>query len=157
MNALFQRYITSGVYVVAVSNGECRHAFTAAWVMPVSFEPPLLAISINPDHYSYALLKVGGVCTVNVLGKHQFAIAEHFGRTHAGDKMAGFNWQTGKTTAPVLNDSLAYFDCKVSHYADAGDHQLVICEVLDAVELNRGEPLRYQQTGNMDGMSDAAD
>ena len=54
--ALF-RTLTQGVYVVGVAHGDKRNAFTAAWVMQVSFDPPLLALSINPTHSSYRLLK----------------------------------------------------------------------------------------------------
>jgi flavin reductase (DIM6/NTAB) family NADH-FMN oxidoreductase RutF len=120
--------------------------------MPVSFNPPLLAVSINPEHYSYQLLQAGGVCTVNVLGQDQSAIAEHFGRS-VQDKMSGFQWQKGKAGAPILSASLAYFDCEVSHYTDAGDHKIVICRVIAAAKLNTGQPLLYSQTGNMDGSS----
>ena len=56
--ALFQR-LTQGVYVVGVAHGEVRNAFTAAWVMQVSFDPLLLALSINPHHSSYGLLRDG--------------------------------------------------------------------------------------------------
>ena len=41
--ALFQR-LTQGVYMVG--------GFTAAWVMQVSFDPLLLALGINPHHWS---------------------------------------------------------------------------------------------------------
>jgi flavin reductase (DIM6/NTAB) family NADH-FMN oxidoreductase RutF len=142
--------ITHGVYVIGVRDGECRNAFTAAWVMQVSFDPLLLAISINPEHYSYQLLKAGGVCTVNVLGQDQLAVAAHFGRSGA-DKMAGFDWYESSTGAPVLNCSLAYLDCRVSHYAEAGDHRIAVCEVLDGARLHAGQPLLYRQTGDMDG------
>jgi flavin reductase (DIM6/NTAB) family NADH-FMN oxidoreductase RutF len=149
VNDLFKQ-LSHGVYVVAVSDGIQHNAFTAAWVMQVSFKPPLLAISINPDHYSYALLQVGGVCTVNVLGQHQMNVAEHFGHSKP-DKMAGFNWQQGLSTAPVFADSLAYFDCQVSHYADAGDHKIVVCNVIAGAILHQGKPLLYGATGDMDG------
>jgi flavin reductase (DIM6/NTAB) family NADH-FMN oxidoreductase RutF len=36
--ALFQR-LTQGVYVVGVAHGEVHNAFTAAWVMQVSYDP----------------------------------------------------------------------------------------------------------------------
>ncbi len=150
---LFNR-ITHGVYVIAVANGKEQNAFTAAWVMQVSFEPPMLAFSINPGHYSYQLLKASGICTVNVLGQDQLAIAAHFGHSGVREKMTTHRWQTGKTAAPVLSDSLAYFDCKLSHMTDAGDHKIAVCEVIDAVELNSGWPLLYSQTGNMDGSSE---
>jgi flavin reductase (DIM6/NTAB) family NADH-FMN oxidoreductase RutF len=149
MNELFKQ-LSHGVYVVAVSDGVHHNAFTAAWVMQVSFNPPLLAISINPKHYSYQLLQAGGVCTVNVLGQQHAHLAEHFGRSDIKDKMAGFNWQQGLSTAPVLADSLAYFDCQVSHYTDAGDHKIVVCQVKTGAILHQGKPLLYGQTGNMD-------
>lgn len=147
------KQISHGVYVIGVGVGERQNAFTAAWVMQVSFEPLLLAISINPKHYSYQLLQESGVCTVNVLGQEQYAIAQHFGRS-APDKMKGFRWQTAETGAPVLSESLAYFDCRVSHYADAGDHKIAVCEVVAAATLNPGRPLLYSQTGDMDGSSE---
>jgi flavin reductase (DIM6/NTAB) family NADH-FMN oxidoreductase RutF len=145
--------ITHGVYVIGVCDGERRNAFTAAWVMQVSFDPLLLAVSISPAHYSYRLLKAGGVCTVNVLGREQQAVAEHFGRS-VPDKMAGFDWHAAITGAPVLSCSLAYFDCRVSHYAEAGDHQIAVCEVLAGAALHSGSPLLYRQTGDMDGSSE---
>jgi len=49
--SLFQR-LTQGVYLVGVSHEDRRNAFTAAWVMQVSFDPLLLALSINPRHSS---------------------------------------------------------------------------------------------------------
>lgn len=146
------KQISHGVYVIGVGVGDRQNAFTAAWVMQVSFDPLLLAISINPEHYSYQLIQASGVCTVNVLGQDQYALAEHFGRS-AKDKMAGFQWQLAETGAPVLSESLAYFDCQVSHYADAGDHKIAVCKVVAAATLKQGQPLRYSQTGDMDGSS----
>jgi len=146
--------ITHGVYVIGVANGSEQNAFTAAWVMQVSFEPPMIAFSINPEHYSYKLLQASGVCTVNVLGQDHLAIVAHFGRSGVKEKMTTYCWQAGKSEAPVLADSLAYFDCKLSHFSDAGDHKIAVCEVINSAELNSGWPLLYSQTGNMDGSSD---
>lgn len=144
------RQITQGVYIVGVADGDKTNAFTAAWVMQVSFSPVLLAISINPEHYSYQLLKHGGVCSVNVLSQEQMQIAAHFGRSGVNDKMSIGTWAAAVTGAPVLQESLAYFDCKVSHEVSAGDHQLVICEVLEARQLNIGAAMLYRETGDMD-------
>ena len=38
---------------MGVGHGEARNAFTAAWVMQVSFGPLLLDLSINPRHSNY--------------------------------------------------------------------------------------------------------
>ena len=148
---LLFKQITHGVYVISVANGAEQNAFTGSWVMQVSFDPPMIAFSINPEHYSYKLLLAGGACTINVLGQEHLAIAAHFGQSGIKEKMTTYRWQTAKTTAPVLSDCLAYFDCKLSHMTDAGDHKIAVCEVIAAVELNSGWPLLYCQTANIDG------
>src|ERR1044071_9794264 len=108
--ALFKR-LTQGVYVIGVAHGEVRNAFTAAWIMQVSFDPLLLALSINPQHSSYRLLKEGGAFSVNVLKEGQLHLAEDFGRP-AGDKLAGTEW-TSRLGLPLLREALAWFECKV--------------------------------------------
>ena len=148
------QHMTQGVYVVGVADGEKTNAFTAAWVMQVSFSPVLLAISINPEHYSYQLLKKGGVCSVNVLSQEQAQIAAHFGQSGIKDKMSVGTWAAAKTGAPVLQESLAYFDCIVSHEVSSGDHQLVICEVQEARQLNVGIAMLYSDTGSMDNSAE---
>ena len=150
---LFQR-ITTGVYVVGVADSEKRNAFTAAWVMPVSFQPLLLALSINPRHSSYSLLRAGRGFTVNVLARDQFALAAHFGGPASVDKLAAFAWRTGQTGAPLLENMLAWFECeRVAEYT-SGDHILVLGRVIEGalVDADR-EPLTYRDTGDLDGAS----
>jgi flavin reductase (DIM6/NTAB) family NADH-FMN oxidoreductase RutF len=155
ISELFHR-LTAGVYVVGVAEGAKRDAFTAAWVMQVSFEPLLLALSINPGNASYPLLHAGGGFTVNVLKAGQLDLARRFG-TRSGreeDKLAGIPWRPGRTGAPILEASLAYFDCELAGRMQAGDHELVLGRVTDGKILDRkGTPLEYAETGEMDGSS----
>jgi flavin reductase (DIM6/NTAB) family NADH-FMN oxidoreductase RutF len=153
--ALF-RQLTLGVYVVGVAHGEQRDAFTAAWIMQVSFEPLLLALSINPQHASYPLLRKGRTFAVTVLKQGQLEIARHFGTQSARDvdKLAGLPWRPGRGGAPVLRNGLAYFDCEVTATLGAGDHELVLGRVVDGRILDPGgAPLVYAETGDMDGSS----
>src|SRR5262245_56311990 len=138
--AVFQR-LTQGVYVVGVAHGEMRNAFTAAWVMQVSFDPLLLALSINPHHSSYRLLEESRAFSVNVLKKDQLDLAEHFGRP-TDDKLAG------------LVEALAWFECQITGEHNAGDHVLVLGKVIGGKLLDAdAEPMCYRETGAMDGAS----
>ena len=152
---LFRR-LTSGVYVVGVAGGEQRDAFTAAWVMQASFDPLLLALSINPEHASYPLLHAGRGFTVNVLKQGRLDLARRFGTRSARDedKLEGIRWRPGRTGAPILQDALAYFDCELAGHTPAGDHELVLGRVTDGKVLDRNAaPLTYADTGDMDGSS----
>jgi flavin reductase (DIM6/NTAB) family NADH-FMN oxidoreductase RutF len=150
---LFRR-LTAGVYVVGVAEGERRNAFTAAWLTQASFDPLLLALSVNPGHASYPLLIGGGGFTVSVLSRDQLHLARHFG-TRSGretDKLAGIAWRPGRTGVPVLAEAIAYFECRLSQRIPAGDHEIVI-GLVEAGELllPNAAPLIYADTGDLDG------
>jgi flavin reductase (DIM6/NTAB) family NADH-FMN oxidoreductase RutF len=151
--ALFQR-LTQGVYVVGVAHGDARNAFTAAWVMQVSFDPLLLALSINPQHSSYELLKQGRAFSVNVLKNGQLELAAHYAQPARADKLALTEWTTGRTGAPLLRESLAWFECRLVSEHPAGDHVLALGKVIDGKLLDsEAEPMAYRETGAMDGAS----
>ena len=153
--SLFQR-LTQGVYLVGVSHGDRRNAFTAAWVMQVSFDPLLLALSINPRHSSYALLKEGSAFGINVLKKSQLGLAEDYGRpANADKKLTSTEWTTGRFGLPLLREALAWFECEVVRKYPAGDHVLVLGKVINGKLLDsQAEPMTYRETGTMDGASE---
>jgi flavin reductase (DIM6/NTAB) family NADH-FMN oxidoreductase RutF len=151
--ALFGR-LTLGVYAVGVADGQRRDAFTAAWVMQASFNPLMLAVSINPDNASYELLHASGWFTVNVLKRGQLELARRLG-TRSGreeDKLKGLSLRAGRGGAPILTEALAYFECELMGRTRAGDHELVLGMVVDGKILDEAAaPLTYAETGNMDG------
>jgi flavin reductase (DIM6/NTAB) family NADH-FMN oxidoreductase RutF len=155
VEALFRR-LTVGVYVVGAAHNEERDAFTAAWVMQVSFNPLLLAVSVNPENASWPLVRGSGWFTVNVLKQGQLDLARRFGtrsgRSH--DKLAGIPWHPAGSGAPVLDEALAYFECQAVGRLAAGDHELVVGRVVDGRILDEiAMPMTYAETGDMDGSS----
>jgi Conserved protein/domain typically associated with flavoprotein oxygenases, DIM6/NTAB family len=155
MAALFRR-LSLGVYVIGVAHEEQHDAFTAAWVMQVSFDPLLLALSVNPQNASYALLRGRGAFAVSVLQRGQLELARRFGTRsgHEQDKLAGIRWHAGRNGAPILDEAVAYFDCELMESHPAGDHELVIGRVRDGRILDGDAvPMTYAETGDMDGSS----
>lgn len=151
---LFKR-LTQGVYLIGVADGEKRNAFTAAWAMQVSFDPMLLALSINPDHASFALLEAGGGFSVNVLKQDQIGLAETYGKPGGPEYFSEPEWSTGQLGLPLRNDALAWFECKAKYTAPAGDHVLVTGEVIGGKLIDaQARPLTYQDTGDLDGAAD---
>jgi flavin reductase (DIM6/NTAB) family NADH-FMN oxidoreductase RutF len=150
---LFRR-LTAGVYVVGVAEGERRNAFTAAWLTQVSFDPLLLALSVNPGNASWPLLLGGGGFTISVLSRDQLHLAGHFGTRSArdGDKLAGIGWRPGSTGAPILDGAVAWLECRLVERVPAGDHMIVLARPV-AGEILRPDavPLAYSDTGDLDG------
>ncbi len=122
--------------------------------MQVSYDPLLLALSINPNHSSYLLLKEGRAFSVNVLKKDQLDLAEHYGRSAQTDKLTSTNWTFDSSGLPLLREALAWFECQAVSEHPAGDHMLVLGKVIDGKLLDsEAEPMRYCETGDMDGAS----
>src|SRR2546425_5437663 len=153
---LFRR-LTNGLYVVGVADGDRRDAFTAAWITQVSFDPLLIALSINPTHASYPILEASGVFSVNVLRRGQLELARHFG-TQSGravDKLAGQRWQAALEGVPVLLDAAAYLECRVASRHAAGDHEVVLAQVVGGrVLAPEASPMTYAESGNLDGSAE---
>jgi flavin reductase (DIM6/NTAB) family NADH-FMN oxidoreductase RutF len=91
-----------------------------------------------------------------VLKKGQLELAAHYGRPAGPDKLALMEWTTGRIGAPLLLESLAWFECQVVGEHPAGDHVLVLGKVIDGNYLLltlwgdrgiRGGRLAPQKTG----------
>jgi len=153
---LFRR-LSTGVYVVGVAHGGRTNAFTAAWITQVSFDPLLVALSVNPNNLSYSLLKESGAFVVNMLKQDQLELARHFG-TRSGaelDKLMGQRWRPGTLGAPVLEDAAAYLECRVTKTITAGDHEIVVGTAVGGEVIDdTAELMMYAHTGDLDGSSD---
>ncbi len=136
------RKIPHGLYVVGVRLDSQVNAFTGSWLTQVSFTPPLVALGVKRDSHSFAMLQEGRVFSVNILGKDQKAIAEHFVKPAGvvGEKLRGIPHRSGKTGAPLLDEAIAFLECEVREIAGgSGDHAVVIGEVIDA-GVRKDEP-----------------
>ena len=144
------RKIPHGVYVVGVKQDAQVNAFTATWLTQVSFTPPLVAIGVKKDSHSLEMIKRDRVFSVNLLGKDQKPLAEHFVKPAAvvGEKLKTIRHRAGKTGAPILEEAIAYVECEVREIANQhGDHALVIGEVVEA-GVQKDEPaLTLMDTG----------
>ena len=150
---LFRR-LTNGIYVVTASHDRVTDGFTAAWITQVAFEPLLVAISVNPGNATWPLIRGSGGFVINVLKTGQHDLARRFGTTSGRDvdKFASVATTPGPAGEAVLSDAAAWLACRVEQERTAGDHVLVVARVTGGDLLDPGAiPLRYEETGNMDG------
>ena len=126
----------SGLYVIGSRAGDRRNAMTANWVTQVSFDPKLLAVSIEGEAFTHELVAEGGVFSCNIVAQDDRAIVRKFTKPVDVDVEAstlnGFPFHDGVTGAPILDQAVAYVDCEVRHSFDLGGHTLFVGEVVDA-------------------------
>ena len=142
------RSIVHGVYVVGVRDTGKLSAFTATWITQVSFTPPLVAVGVRAEGVSYGMIDRSRVFTINFLGQGQKKLAQHFlNPAHlGGDKLQGVRHRAGATGAPILEEAVAYVECRVRAIHPAGDHSIVVGEVVEAGIQRETEPLTLKET-----------
>jgi len=69
------RLFTYGLYIVTCRYEGQQNAFTANWLTQVSFEPPLLALSVEDEAASLPLIREAGEFAVCVLTSTQREVA----------------------------------------------------------------------------------
>lgn len=123
--------LPTGVVVVSGTSGGRQFGLVCGSFMSVSLDPPLVAVCPAKTSTSWpAVAQTGSFCA-SVLTKEQEPLARHFARP-GGDKFAGIGWHPAPATgSPRLDDVAAWIDCRIDQQISAGDHWLVLGEVLE--------------------------
>jgi len=124
--------LKSPVTVVTVKSGGKVNGMSAAWVSQISYNPPMLAVAIAPERYTYQLIKESGKFVVNILASDQLKVGRHFGFTSGRDKnkFEGVEFETGKQGIPILKDTYAFLECEMTSVYPAGDHEVFFGKVI---------------------------
>src|SRR5579875_634229 len=143
------RLFTYGLYVVTCAHEGTANAFTANWVTQVSFEPPMVALSVENDSASLPLILGSGFFAVEPFEAGQRELAGALGkpRARAGDKLATIPHSTGPHDLPILDDALGYVACRVTGHLVTGDSTVVAGEVIAAGLHRQGDPLTMRDAG----------
>jgi flavin reductase (DIM6/NTAB) family NADH-FMN oxidoreductase RutF len=143
------RMLTYGLYVVGVAHGDDRNMFTANWLTQVSFEPPLVALSVENDSHSIELLRPSGVFAVSVLSTDQREEAGALGKRWKlrPDKIEAVQYRLGETGCPILMGAPGVLECRVIDSMPAGDSTVFLAEVINAEVQAEGTPLTMQEAG----------
>lgn len=120
---------------------------TVSSVASVSLDPTLVLVCLAHDCDTHDWLQRAGFFAANFIeeGKGE-TIARRFAGSGTDDKFRGLAWHTERTGAPVLDDALAWLDCRVVAAHPAGDHTIFVGEVL-AADAREGTPLLYYRGG----------
>ncbi|MFI2373766.1 flavin reductase family protein [Streptomyces sp. NPDC018964] len=152
LRSVFRRH-AAGVAVITARGRRGPVGFTATSLASVSAEPPMLSFGIGTGSSSWPAIATGAHVGVHVLGEHQRELAETFARSGADRFGPATAWWEGPEGVPVLDDVPAWTVCKVVARVPAGDHRIVIAEVLLGDPAGRGRPLLYHQ-GRFNGLRD---
>lgn len=138
----------SPVMAVTVASGSHNNAFIATSATCASFAPPnpmRLTVQMLKLNYSYELVQESGAFAVHLLSQEQMELVRWLA-TASGrdrDKLGSLLHTIGVTGSPVLEDALAYLECRVINRMDAGDRVVLLADVVAGQRLKQGNLLTY--------------
>lgn len=142
--SLLGRFASGVTIVTARSENGDQQGMTVSAFCSLSLQPSLILMCIDKTATMYDLLTTCRDFTVNILAAHQEELARRFATTEA-DKFAGIGYTTVNGSI-ALDDVIAHAVCQRVNSIDAGDHSIVVGEVLSE-SVGDGEPLLYFRGG----------
>lgn len=141
-------HCASGVTVVTTAVGGVRHGLTVSAFCSVSAAPPRVLVCLANENDSTPLVRRSGCLAVHVLGQAGAALGIRFAKLvpDGGELFAGLATTVARSGAPILDDCVVWFDCRVAARYRVGDHTIFVGDVL---ALGRGrdtsEPVVYSR------------
>lgn len=134
-----------GVQVVASRHDGVTRAYCSHWVTQVSFEEPIMLISISPRHETHALIEASGWFTVSNLAGDQVDIGQYFSYPGRKFKHVASDWIVDVDDWPVVPDCISWIKCDVLEKLPTNlDHDLFLARVVEFGEGRLGaDPLLY--------------
>ena len=154
-----QHYPKVAVIVTASARGR-EDTMTAAWHSSISLKPPLYGIAVASERFTYQLITESREFGINFIPSDKASLAAAIGGTSGQqmDKFERFNIDKEKplkTTAPILKDAYATYECKLVDSKPYGDHIWIVGEIVAVhflkeaftpagiLDLDKAKPLLY--------------
>lgn len=105
------------------------------WIMPLSAEPPFLALALKQTRFAYQLLVKAKEFAINVpsldLAEKIWACGTTTGKNQDKFALTGFRrFKAEKINAPLIQECKAYLECVLLADNLFGDHHLIVGQVL---------------------------
>lgn len=140
----------TGVTVVTTTSGEHAYGMTANAFSSVSLDPPLVLVCTRLLSEGTEHIERNRVFAVNILAADQEPLSRYFAsrdRPRGRDAFSEVDHFTTATGSPILKGVIAHLDCQLHASYEAGDHQIIIGEVLSLDVDRAGAPLLFHGGG----------
>ncbi|MFC4554102.1 flavin reductase family protein [Georgenia faecalis] len=127
--------LPSGVTVVSLRQGATDYAMTATAVASVSLRPPMVLFCVHTDARVREVLDEVDTWAISLLDAGAGVAAERLaspGRPALGQLLGIAHHRGAASGAALLDAAQGWVECRTAWVKNAGDHDVVVGEVLDA-------------------------
>lgn len=136
-------YPTGVTVVTAFDENNKPIGLTVNSFASVSLDPLLILWSIDNRVSTYESFLKTDKFSINILASDQSDLCTLFS-SRVEDRFGQCDWKESDLNLPILSDALAVLQCKTFKKVEAGDHTIMIGEVIDITNEEK-EPLLYHR------------
>lgn len=135
--------IPSGLFILSLIDDAGSDDFMlASWVQQCSFSPLMVNIAVRSERKILSMLLPGKIFNLHIIREGQNQMVGRFAKPVAGaDLLKDLNIKKEPCLPVVLLDTCAVIHCKAAGFFNAGDHQMLLAEVVSGEMLGGGEPM----------------
>ncbi|MDT8370229.1 MAG: flavin reductase family protein [Longimicrobiales bacterium] len=137
------RFPTGVSVVTTVDRDGDPWGLTANSLTSVSLAPLYLLVCIGRGSSAHDAVVAGEHFAVNLLAADSADLSDRFATISPGARFVDVAWRREITGSPVLERAAAWLDCRVAQLHTAGDHTIVVGEVLGCDADEAVEPLVF--------------
>jgi flavin reductase (DIM6/NTAB) family NADH-FMN oxidoreductase RutF len=141
----------TGVTVVTVRSVDGGlYGMTVNSFSSVSLEPMLVLVCLSGSSRGLKLIEDARVFGINMLSCEQEGVSRLFANRHRPGDSAMFDgvaFELGATGCPALLEAAVTLACRVHQFVPAGDHVIVVGEVVSLTHRPELEPLVFHAGG----------
>ncbi len=141
----FGRFATGIAVITTLDDHGQPYGLTINSFVSVSMDPPLISWNVVRGSNAHVVIARAGRFVVNVLAKHQRDTAQQM-TGPIEQRFAGVPHHRSSSGLPVIDDTLATFECDTHSMITVGDHDIVLGTVKQ-FEHREGRPLVYWRGG----------
>lgn len=141
--AVMGNYPTGVTVVTTTDENGTPLGLTVNSFASVSIEPLMILWSIDKNVSSYEPFTKAEKFAVHVLADDQADICSLFAMKGT-DRFANCEWKTSEHNLPIISGALGVLQCKTHKTVEAGDHTILIGEVIDIENYDK-DPLLYHR------------
>lgn len=125
------------VTIVTARHKDKQNGMVAAWVTPVSNDPPMVALAVYPARYTHELIVKSGTFALNIPPRSLAGKVKQLGSV-SGEEVDKFvttklDLYTGsQINAPLISECIGHLECGVVETLRAGNHTLFLGEIVAA-------------------------
>ena len=138
------------VCLISSAYGRKEDVMPAAWVFPLSADPPYFGVCVTKKRHTYSLVRKRKAFGINTTGPRMRKLITQTGSSTGSkvDKFSEFKIKKeyGRLKVPLLKDSPVSIECRLVKEIELGDHILLVGEVVGVVKRREAKGL-YQAEG----------